>query len=336
MARSNRKIEEELSHLQQLRLVDEVDATGQARLLAALSSNPMAVVKAVQVIAEQDLREFAVELVRTFFRLLDADYKADPGCDGKIAILSTLAAWGSCTEPMLLRAVTYVQWEPVWSEEGRVDTAGRLRGMCAHELLRYNHPEAAYLIVKLLEDPTSEARETAVEAAAMLPGREGELLLRHKILTGDSELRVLLAAFSELARLAPQDSFVFFQEFLTGNAHVDVREAAALALGATRQPEALGVLAGCLERCLEPQERALLLQAIAQIRDDASFAYLEDLVARGPAASARAAIEALALWEGDEAREVRLRAAAQKSGDPTVMAKFLGVFPEAATDETAS
>jgi hypothetical protein len=322
MARKSR-LDDDLKGLEELRRDPPAEAP-VAVLEAALSSrHGLLIAKAATIIREQRYGGFGGALESALGKLLEAAWSHDPGCEAKCAIVEAMGELGLRSEDLWLRGIRHQQMEPVWGKS--IDTAGRLRGLCLHELAAVRHPDAPYEIVRLLHDKEPEARETAAEAAGMLPQIAAELLLRHKILSGDAEARVTLMCFEQLAAIAAAESMDFFAEQLQSEA-ADIFEGAALAIASSHQPTAFPLLSEAFERRMEPRDRTLLISAIALLRSDDSLAFLLTVIEDGATTYARAAVKALTIWQGHDDRVAQIKAAVESRGDREVLAMWRETF----------
>jgi HEAT repeat protein len=125
---------------------------------------------------------------------------------------------------------------------------------------------------------------------------------------GDSDPSVLAEAFLGLLALSPDDAAPFVAERLAAR-DIDVARAAAMAFGEIRRREAVAALRARLPAEDRPDVRHAIILALAASRDGDAFDVLLELVARGAAADAKAAVEALRLFPHDEALQGRVQAA---------------------------
>lgn len=103
-----------------------------------------------------------------------------------------------------LQGIHHVQMEGSFGPP--VDAAAKLRANSALALARTAYPAALDEVVSLLVDEWPEARVGAVRALAVNGGEAGALLLKLKILLGESEPDVLAECFSGLLTAAPEKS----------------------------------------------------------------------------------------------------------------------------------
>ncbi len=292
--------------------------------------------KAATLAARLGERALGRDLAAALVGLIDrADRKADPGCSAKLALARALTALEHDDPEPFRRGVAYVQMEPVWGDPPQVDSAGELRGCCLSGLVAMGDRDALFAAVPLLVDPRPEARVAAARAVAATGVESAELLLRLKALAGDAEPQVVADCLAGCLRLSAERAVGFVAPFL---AHADdvVAEAAALALGETRLPQALDLLQRAFHETLDPRRRARLLLPAALLRSDEALAWLLEVLAESEREHlAAGAARALRLFAGDPAARARIEAAIARRGDAEVTAAFAGDAPGAGEDPTA-
>ncbi len=305
MARKTSLLEQELDRLAELRR-QEPSPEGRAELARHLNSKMNQVAaKAARIAAEWQAAELIPELAAAFERFLVKPETSDTRCAAKIEILKALCRLEYSSPSLFRRGIRHVQMEADW---GRlVDTAAEVRALSAMGLAQTDYPEAVEEILPLLLDSERDARIGAVRAIAAsgLPG--DTLLLRLKALTGD-EPEVLGECLSALLRATPANSMEFVAKFLE---HGDeaAAEAAALALGESRQEGAFEVLRNTFAHAHGRALRSTLLLAIALLRREAAIDYLLDLVRNGEGQTAADAAAALDMYKEDPKLRERLEEA---------------------------
>jgi len=136
-------------------------------------------------------------------------------------------------------------------------------------------------------------------------------LLRLRVLIGDRDPEVISDCLAAMLLLDPEGpSFEFVASHLE-SAEPENREAAALALGESRLPEAFPVLRQWWDGLLDHEERRTALLALALLRREPARDLLTSLVEKAPLRTALAAVEALRLFRGDQRVEEWVRAAAE-------------------------
>jgi HEAT repeat protein len=284
-----------------------VDAVGALRnvsperaaagLRAALADRVnMVAGKAAKVAGELQLRELIPDLLGAFDRLFVKPVERDPQCWAKNAIAQALVDLDYRDHAPFLMGARHVQMEPVWG--GQQDTAPTLRGICLLALVSCGdlpRADTFRILVDALADPAQVVRVEAVRAIAEMEGDEAVLLLRLKARLGDAEPAVTGQAFDSLLRLEPRLGLELVKGYLESGPP-ELKEEAALALGASRRPEAVDLLIGTLPHAVEPYFRKTVLRALASSRQEKASAFLRELVEAG-GMDRPGAQEALALCE---------------------------------------
>lgn len=317
------RLEDTLDALGALRRAPVTDATRTALADALKARNAAVVAKAAQVAGELALRALAADLAAAFDRFLVDAAKTDPGCRAKVEIARALHDLGDDPGGVFRRGLRHVQPEPVFG--GREDTAPELRALCALGLVRTGHPDAVLEVTALLADPAPAARIGGARALAYAGDAASEPLLRLRVLVGDDDAGVLTECLDALLAIAPARSRAFVAALLA-DARPGVQEAAALALGASRQPEALPLLRAFWERTVPVDLRRTALVAVAMLRQEDALAFLVDLVAAAPGPDARDALAALATFRHDESLRARVETAVAARRDVDLRPAFAKAF----------
>jgi hypothetical protein len=259
------------------------------------------VAKAAELAGELGASSLTPELIRAFRRFL-AEPARDKGCLAKTAIVEALTRLEHSDPEVFLEGIRHVQMEPVWG--GSEDTAAWLRGLCAIGLAGSEHPRVLAHLVDVLGDREKLARLGAVRAFVTRGDPRGALLLRLKLLDGDPEIEVVSECFRALLALEPPaEGTAFVARFLESGDEATA-EAAALALGESRHPQALDLLKPSWEGASDRSFRRVLLAAVALLRIEAATAFLVSLVADDFTETARGALSALGPFlYGNELRE---------------------------------
>jgi hypothetical protein len=278
------------------------------------------VARAARAVASLAATELLPDLLAAFDRLLDSPAKADEGCLAKVALVEAMDAMALADRAPFLRGIAAEQMEPVWG--GAEDTAAPLRVQCAFALARLGGADAMLAIAGLLTDATSQARVGAVKAVAHRGGLEAELLLRMKAGLGDEELDVTAECLTGLMAVEPERSLEFVRERLRAPDEA-LAEAAALALGESREPNALAAL--CAHRdhtILSSDMEDVVLLAIALTRRDEAVDYLLRVVADDTPANAARAVGAMRIYAHDTTTSERLRDAVEARDAQDASAAF--------------
>jgi hypothetical protein len=313
-ARSNRRVEEEIERLGRLREAGPAAET-TASLRQALGDRVGLVIgKAAKIAAELELRELVPDLLCAFDRLFDKPVERDPQCWGKNAIAKALTDLGHRESEAYLRGARHVQMEAVWG--GQEDTASTLRGICLLGLVTCSDIRRETLLRHLVDALVEEAQTVRVEAAralAEMGGDESPLLLRLKARAGDKEPPVIGQTFDSLFQLEGAEAIPFVTDFLR-RGPAATRAEAALALGSSRLPEAVEALEEAWKETRDPDLRDAIARAISASRQERGLEFLLQLVRKGRAAEAAAALDALMLHRQSQEIWKRVEDAAAEGG----------------------
>lgn len=278
------------------------------------------VVAAASAIASGNtLVELAKDLEAAFDRFLVSPLKDDKLCRAKIAIVQALDAMEHQDTEVFRRAAKHVQLEPVWGRSE--DSAPPLRAAALIALARVEGQGSLPMLVDALADPAKDVRIASASALAAVGTESAGLILRLKARVGDDDLDVLSECLAGLLTVDPGEYLSLVTEFLDPS-DPTACEAAALALGKSRLPEALEPLQGCWQRCHTPDLRQQVLLAIAILRRPAATEYLMELVASESEPTAIAALSALRIFKGDARLRERIAKLVEEGGSPRLRACF--------------
>jgi hypothetical protein len=295
MTRS-RKTEEALDALIRLRESSDLPAIhGEVSHYLAHKSNAV-VAKAAKLAADLELHDVHAELITAFHRFMKDAATTDRGCAAKTEIVRTLEILGIPEADVFLAGLRHVQMEGSFGPP--VDTAAALRAACAMGLIHMNHPGAVLEIVPLLVDREIDARIGAVRALSYSGTPEAEALLRFKALQPEASAEVMTECFAALLAIAPVRSLAFV------GGHLDAPdparlEAAAIALGQSRQVAAVKALKDKWRPAANPATRSALLLGLALARDETAIEFLFSLVETAIENIAVQALTALAVYRHD-------------------------------------
>ena len=302
---AKRDIEEIIGKLSRLREGPVTESTRGALGKALGDRVNLVAARAAQVTAELRVKEQIPDLLAAFDRLFRNGGENDPQCWGKNAIAKALTDLDYDESTPFLRGYRYVQMESVYG--GRADTAVTLRSLCTLALVQCaDLPRADKMraLIYAVNDCAETVRVDALRAIEQMDGEEAALLLRLKAGMGDQRATVVGQAIESLVRVEGAKAVEFARDFLkVGPWSEEFVEEAALALGASRLPEAVRALQDAW--AVEP--RVVFLQAISSSRQESGFRFLLELIRSGRERDAVAAIEVLAMHR--ESAELRTAAA---------------------------
>lgn len=262
--------------------------TNRSNLVAAKAANGVSCVRAIELVPD---------LVAAFHRLMQNPAKLDKGCAATTEIVNALYELDYVEPEIYLQGIHHVQMEGSFGPP--VDAAAKLRAISALALARTGHPAALDEVVSLLVDEWPDARVGAIHALAVNGGPAGALLLKLKLLTGDSEPDVLAECFSGVLTAAPERSLLLIEGFVDSD-DLAVAEAALLALGASRLAAALDLLKARWERTSGGPLRKTLLLAIGMVRSDAAIEFLLALLEECSPSMAKDVLAGLALFRDNQ------------------------------------
>jgi HEAT repeat protein len=312
-------LEEKLAAIRRLR-EEPASAAQTAELRRSLGDRSnLVVATAAAVVAAHGLVELSAELEAAFDRFLVNPGKDDKLCRAKLAAIQALDKLEYDRPEVFRTAARHVQFEPVWG--GQEDSAAPLRAAAVFALARIGGSEDLPLLVDSLVDPEKDVRIAAAAALASFASEAVGLLLRLKCRLGDREPEVLSECLAGLLTISPKEYFPFVSGFL------DIEnparcEAAVLALGKSRLPEAFDALKACWRRALSAGLREQILLAIAMLRLPAAIDYLLELVASDSEMDGLAALFALKIHNYDPRLRQRVAEIVQKKESRALQARF--------------
>jgi HEAT repeat protein len=284
----------------------------------------LVVAAAATIVGEQARGELAAELETAFDRFLLDPLKNDKLCRAKIAIVQALDKIEHLRRDVFEKAAKHAQLEPVYG--GHADTAAPLRGAALFALARIGGSDYHALLVDSLAENEKVVRVAAAQALAYIGSEAAGLLLRLKARLGDNETEVLSECLAGLMTMGPEANLEFVSEFLDPTDAARC-EAAALALGKSRLPEALDALSSCWRRTYDRALQEQVLLAISMMRLPAAADFLLGLVASEPEATALAAMSALKFHAYDIKLCERLAQVVKATGNRMLESRLVRDFP---------
>jgi hypothetical protein len=315
-------VEQALDRLAALK--NEAGASVAAELKAFLKNRSnLVVAKAAKVACQARATDLVPDLVAAFHRLMQNPAKLDKGCAATTEIVNALYELDYVEPEIYLQGIHHVQMEGSFGPP--VDAAAKLRAISALALARTAHPAAMDEVLSLLVDEWPDARVGAVRALAVNGGEAGALLLKLKLITGDSEPDVLTECFSGLLTAAPERSLRLVEGFVDSE-DIAVAEAALLALGASRLLDAFDLLKARWERTAGGMLRKTVLLAIGMVRSDEAIEFLLALLAECSPATAKDVLAALALFRDNEKVRSRVESVVASRKEKSVSEIFSQQF----------
>jgi hypothetical protein len=290
-----RKTEDRLEQLRQLRTSSDPSEVESALRKALAERSNLVVAEAAKIAKELKCTVLIPDLLLAFNRLFDDAAKNDAKCWGKTAIIRTLVAFDFTESEPFVRAAGHIQMEPVYG--GQEDTAVHLRANAKLALVQcrdLSRREILRHLVDALADSADTVRIEAVRALEQMNGEEAALVLRLKAHAGDKRPAVIGQVFDSLFVLERDGAVSFVEQFLNGKDD-EIRDEAALSIGASRLPSATKVLIKTWKETRNREFGEVLLRALSSSREESALEFLLDLVKSGLSRDSSAALEALAL-----------------------------------------
>jgi HEAT repeat protein len=279
----------------------------------------LVVAAAAAIAGENTLVELAKDLEAAFDRFLVNPLRDDKLCRAKVAIVQALDKMEHQDPDVFLKAARHVQLEPVWG--GTEDSAPPLRAAAVVALARAEGASCLPLLVDAMADPAKDVRIAAATALGAVGTECAGLILRLKVRLGDRDPDVFSECLGGLLTVDPKNNLSLVAEFLDPS-NAAACEAAALALGRSRLPEALEPLKGCWPRCHSPELRQQVLLAIAILRRPSAIDHLTGLVASETEPTAVAALSVLRINKNDPRLREQIAKLVRERGSPTLQAQF--------------
>jgi HEAT repeat protein len=292
----------------------------KAELRKRLGDRSNLIVAAAAAIAGEDaLNEMAPELEAAFERFLVNPLKDDKLCRAKIAVIRALDRMEYSRPDVFLKAARHVQFEPIWG--GSEDSAPPLRAAALMALARVEGSSSLPLLVDAMADPAKDVRIAAAVALGAVGTEAAGLVLRLKARLGDKDPDVFSECLGGLLAVDPKENLPIVTEFLNP-ANAATCEAAAMALGKSRLPEALDPLKECLEKVYSAELRQHVLLAIAILRRPDAIDFLVEYVASEPEPNATAALSVLRIYKDDLKLRDRIAGIVRERAIPSLRAVF--------------
>jgi hypothetical protein len=279
----------------------------------------LVVLAAAAIAGESTLVELAPDLEVAFGRFLVNPVKDDKLCRAKLAIVQALDRMEHLRADVFLKAARHVQLEPIWG--GTEDSAPPLRAAALVALARAEGTGSLPMLVDAMADPAKDVRIAAAVALGAVGSECSGLILRLKVRLGDRDPDVLSECLAGLLAVDPKENLPIVTEFLDPM-NAAACEAAALALGKARLPEALDPLKDCLGRCHSAELRQQILLAIAILRRPTAIDFLVDYLGSESESDALGALSVLRIYKDDARLRERVAGIVLERKSPALRAAF--------------
>jgi HEAT repeat protein len=270
---------------------------GKAAFRKALATKSnLIVAKAARLIATSISTDLADDLAAAFNRMIAKGATEDKACAGMIAIARALVEMDYDAPNLFLAGMRHVQMEGSYGPP--IDTAAELREVCAMGLANSAYPHKLRELLRLLVDKEWRVRAGAIRAIAVVGTESVSLLLRYKMQIGDRDPEVMSDCFASVLQLEGSEGVKLVAEF-TKSVDPEIREAAILAIGASRRSDAIDWLIARFPQIADPSGRKCILLALSTSRTETAIEYLLKQIRSGTDSTARLAVDALAIHTRD-------------------------------------
>ena len=290
----NDPIESALAKLDEIQPHTPEGKTAFRKALAAKSN--LIVAKAARLIAASVSTDLADELAAAFHRTLEKGAAADKACAATIAIARALVQLDYDGPNLFLAGIHHVQMEGSYGPP--VDAAAELREVSAMGLANSAYPHKLRELVPLMVDKEWCVRAGAIRAIGVVGTESASLLLRYKMLIGDQDPEVMSDCFASVLQLEGNEGVKLVAGFAK-SANPEIREAAILAIGASRRSDAIDWLIARFPQTADPAGRKCILLALSTSRTETAMEFLLSQIRTGTDTVARLAAEALAIHSRD-------------------------------------
>jgi HEAT repeat protein len=286
---------------------------GKAAFTKALNAKSnLIVAKAARLIGNAQWIELNPEMVVAFDRMIAKGAAIDKACAAMIAIARALVQSDYDAPDLYLRGIHHVQMEASWGPA--IDTAAELREVCAMGLANSTYPHKLRELVPLLVDKEWRVRAGSIRAIGVIGTEAGSLLLRFKMLSGDKDPEVMSDCFMAILTLEGAEGVPLVAHFAESD-NPEVREAAILAIGASRRTDAVEWLIAKLAQTADKPGRKCILLSLSTSRVEAAIAFLLDLVRNATPATSTLAVDALSIHARDQQLSAQVDSAVASRAD---------------------
>ena len=293
--------------------IDPLTPEGKKQLGKALGAKSnLVAAKAARIAGDALLLDLIPNLTAAFEKFLAKGSGADKGCMAQLAIARALVKLDCVDADLFRRGMKHIQMEGTWG--GTEDRAAELRATCATGLANTHDPHALRDLVCLLVDPEWPARAGAVRAIAAIGSEASTLLLRYKALAGDREPDVVSQCVTALLEIEGAAALPLAIQ-LADAGDQETREAAIVALGISRRPDAIETLKQKFGNTADRDTKKCILLALASSRIEPALEFLLEIIAGESISVAELAISALSVVKDDLRVREAVKHAAQSRGD---------------------
>ena len=286
--------------------------------------NNFLVSKAAALVADHELFALVPDVVAAYERFFHDAVKSDPHCWAKNALSKAMVKLEFQEAAPYIRGLRHHQLEPVWG--GQSDTAGALRGTCAHALVAcpgLSNSELLDLLIESLVDSDVTVRTEAARAIGHVGGAGAGHILKLRLLVAKEEPEVMGAIFAGLLAIDPRTAIPLVARSLDDTEEMAAE--AALALAATHAVAALDALLVRRRKPNGPWLASVLDNAIALTRLPEGMRFLLDLIAQDDR-TAPSALEAISRVNTSAEVREQAQTAVAESGNDRLESLFQELF----------
>lgn len=278
---------------------------GRKVFAAALGAAPLRLVgRAARLVEGFQAAEFCPQMATVLAALVARGDGADKGCAAMLALARALVNLDHDEAELYLAGMKFVQMEASWGPA--VDVAAELRAACAMGLVNSRHSGKLHALTDLLVDKEWGARVGAIRALAAVGREPAMLLLYFKARVGDAHPEVVSQCLEALLTGGAEGALELAISIALGPDE-EAREAAILALGASRRADAVAWL--IVRSRMPGPTRACLFLALSGSRTEDALEYLLGLVKMADSATFADVHEALTIHRQDAVLGDRIAAA---------------------------
>ena len=300
----NDPIESALARLEDIPTQTPAGKTEFAKALAAKSN--LVVAKAARLIGAAQWIDLNNELVAAFDRMIGKGASIDKACAAMIAIARTLVQLEFDAPDLYLRGIRHIQMEASYGPP--IDTATELRAVCAMGLANSTYPHKLRDLLPLLVDKEWQVRAGVIRAMAVIGTEAASLLLRYKMLAGDKESDVMAECFNSMLILEGAEGIPLVAHFVASD-NPEIREAAILAMGASRRKDAVEWLITQFSKTADAPGRKCILLSLSTSRSETATEFLLDQIRTGSEKTSTHAAEALSIHNRDKQLQTQVEEA---------------------------
>jgi HEAT repeat protein len=189
-------------------------------------------------------------------------------------------------------------------------------------LANSTYPHKLRELLPLLVDKEWRVRAGVIRAIGVIGTEAASLLLRFKMLSGDKDPEVMSDCFMAVLTLEGAEGVPLVARFAESD-NPEVREAAVLAMGASRRADAIDWLMAKFANTADKPGRKCILLSLSTSRVEAAVAFLLELVRKGSPSASTLAVDALSIHARDQQLSAQVDAAIASRSDHIPFTKLV-------------